>query len=141
MVNSLAINNKKKKVKRLSSTRYYPSDYISNPCDQLFGPPLDSSLNHNDSHTDELNVSTKSVESNKTILVENNSHIEQSVHNVHTSSSYIPAPRWNRAQNCILEDTFKNSRFPKQSELKQLAQRLNVMESDVEVITFLNCFM
>lgn len=138
MVNPLAINNKKKKVKRLSATRYYASDYISNPCDQLFGPPLDSSLNslnHSDinNHNDDLNLSSKSAE-NKSILDEDNQIEQNHLHNVHHSSTYIPAPKWNRAQNVILEEAFKKSRFPKQSELKLLAQRLNVMESDVEVI-------
>ena len=46
---------------------------------------------------------------------------------------YIPAPKWSKIQNSILEELFKKSRYPKASELKQLAQRFHVMDSDIEV--------
>jgi len=45
---------------------------------------------------------------------------------------YIPTPKWNKSQNCILEELFKKSRYPKSAELKVLAQSLNVMDTDVE---------
>ena len=49
-----------------------------------------------------------------------------------TNHYYIPTPRWNKVQNAILEDLFKKSRYPKQSDLKSIALRLNVMDSDVD---------
>ena len=48
--------------------------------------------------------------------------------------TYIPAPKWNKIQNSLLEELFRKSRYPKPTELKQFAQRLNVMDSDIEVI-------
>ena len=48
--------------------------------------------------------------------------------------NYIPAPKWNKLQNSQLEELFRKSRYPKPSELKQFAQRLNVMDGDIEVI-------
>ena len=50
--------------------------------------------------------------------------------------NYIPAPKWNKLQNSQLEELFRKSRYPKPSELKQFAQRLNVMDGDIEVILF-----
>lgn len=52
--------------------------------------------------------------------------------NEHSRSDYIPAPKWNKVQNSILEEMFKKSRYPKPSELKLFAQRLHVMDSDIE---------
>lgn len=134
MMNQVIINNKKKKVKRLSSTSYYPSAYISNPCDQLFGPAFDTSLANNETNQDDLNISSKS--NHDSILSENTTNVENELHIAPSHIPYIPAPKYNKTQNGILEEFFKKSRFPKQSDLKLLAQRLNVMESDVEV-----CFL
>jgi hypothetical protein len=47
--------------------------------------------------------------------------------------TYIPAPKWNKEQNSQLEELFRKSRYPKPFELKQFAQRLNVMDGDIEV--------
>lgn len=68
---------------------------------------------------------------------------ESSIENSQNSYDfeYIPAPRWNKAQNSILEELFKKSRYPKPAELKSFAQRLHVMDTDVEVIDlFSNLF-
>jgi len=167
MVNKIIINNgKKKKIKRLSSNHYYATAFISNPCDQLFGPPLDcsletnhqkeptnnntntnkslnNSLDNNSSITNNNSINDKSLEdSSKTSLLSNGSTSDQNLENnekilvnvtsTHERFEYIPTPKWNKIQTCILEELFKKSRYPKQNELKLLSQRLNVMDTDVE---------
>lgn len=173
MVNKIIINNsKKKKIKRLSANRYYATAFISNPCDQLFGPPLDSSLPLSDNQRKEttsslnnslevessvgnssltsssisetcLEDSKSSLHANSQIaghLLENNEN-RCSISKLHVSDDpatnenkfeYIPTPKWNKMQTCILEELFKKSRYPKPNELKSLSQRLNVMDNDVE---------
>lgn len=178
MVNKIIINNsKKKKIKRLSANRYYATAFISNPCDQLFGPPLDSSLPLSDSQRREVSRSLNnslevessvgnsslastpssisetcledskfSLHANSQItgnLLEKNENNNKSNNKLHVSDGpatnenkfeYIPTPKWNKMQTCILEELFKKSRYPKPNELKSLSQRLNVMDNDVEVI-------
>lgn len=164
MVNKIIINNsKKKKIKRLSSNHYYATAFISNPCDQLFGPPLDCSLSNPDNqHTKDVkslnnSIDTSSVASSSiTNSSINDTNLEDSKSSVnviglnceggnieneekvfvdvttHEKFEYIPTPKWNKMQTCILEELFKKSRYPKASELKLLSQRLNVMDTDVE---------
>jgi hypothetical protein len=204
MVNQIIVNNlktKKKKVKRLSASNlnnsinnngnnnYYPSAFISNPCDQLFGPqPFGnysalSSITYNDASFNNIGASQSSIDSynliNDELSSSYSSHLKtfsqssidtvESLNSVGSFSSnynstnktaasaamtttaktkttmesevnqninneYIPAPKWNKSQNSILEDLFKTSRYPKKTELKSLAQRLHVMDSDIEVI-------
>jgi hypothetical protein len=171
MVNKIIINNsKKKKIKRLSANRYYATAFISNPCDQLFGPPLDSSLPLSDNHRKETSrslnnslevessvgnssitnssISETNLEDSKSSLnvnsqvnghsLENNEKVYASggpiATNCENKFEYIPTPKWNKMQTCILEELFKKSRYPKPNELKSLSQRLNVMDNDVEVI-------
>lgn len=247
MVNKQIVNNpKKKKVKRLSANTYYPSAFISNPCEQLFGPSLNYSIDldvsasdpnkstnslanesannestgsaiapgHQDSpsslnsleaavnqqpivnihHQPDLNFNhhhhhhnnnnnnshhhhqqqqqqPQSLASSTSSIFTNSSNsnssyatndyaaadtafesstiyqptsqqhqqqpsYESSIENSQNSYDfeYIPAPRWNKAQNSILEELFKKSRYPKPAELKSFAQRLHVMDTDVEVI-------
>lgn len=177
MVNKVIINNsKKKKIKRLSANRYYATAFISNPCDQLFGPPLDSSLPISDNQRREVSrslnnslevessvgnssltstpssISETCLEDSKSSLHTNsqiaghlleNNKINNSNNKLHVSDGpatnenkfeYIPTPKWNKMQTCILEELFKKSRYPKPNELKSLSQRLNVMDNDVEVI-------
>lgn len=164
---------KKRKVKRLSNQNaYYLSAFISNPCEQLFGPSLaysidlntsadqkDKSSLTNDSNLDDLETSAKSeTETQATLVPPVTTSTEVAPTPVHetdrpvsveplnaeltapppaqqheNSFEYIPAPRWNKAQNSILEELFKKSRYPKSAELKQTAQRLHVMDTDVEV--------
>lgn len=158
MVNKIIINNcKKKKIKRLSSNRYYATAFISNPCDQLFGPPLDAplatcesnlkdrSLNNsvNSSSITNSSINDTNLEDSKTSLNTNSLDCTENVEkenveaeNVVINSEkfeYIPTPKWNKTQTCTLEDLFKKSRYPKPNELKILSQRLNVMDTDVEV--------
>jgi hypothetical protein len=52
--------------------------------------------------------------------------------NENSRFEYIPTPKWNKVQNSLLEEMFKKSRYPKPSELKSFAQRLHVMDSDIE---------
>lgn len=173
MVNKIIINNsKKKKIKRLSANHYYASAFISNPCDQLFGPPLDCSLTNPDGlpqHTKDsiksLNSSIDTSSSTTSCSITNSSindtNLEDSkssllnvvglncdgggggnlenieklfvdVTTAHEKFEYIPTPKWNKMQTCILEELFKKSRYPKANELKLLSQRLNVMDTDVE---------
>lgn len=171
---SNSTNNKKKKVKRLSSTtnvHYYPTAFITKPCDQLFGPqPLDCSIDKksrdksfnslfsdsSNNNTDDLNVSTASSSHNTSTIMTtnefNNENLKNSdsnyikinsktdsTSNISNTSltenskfEYIPAPKWNKVQNSMLEEMFKKSRYPKPSELKSFAQRLHVMDSDIE---------
>jgi hypothetical protein len=77
----------------------------------------------------------------KTICKENANQISLSVQNGNNVSlnennnsrfEYIPAPKWNKVQNSMLEEMFKKSRYPKPSELKSFAQKLHVMDSDIE---------
>ena len=158
MVNKIVISGKKKKVKRLSSSSsYYPSAFISNPCDQLFGPPLDNSLNNSlvnnvsfkdksfntsidnsvsiniEANPSECESKNKSINSSCTEISNCISLADTTNTDVTSTLNYIPAPKWTKAQNCILEEAFKKSRYPKQSDLKLIAQRLSVMDSDVEV--------
>jgi len=168
MVNKIIINNnKKKKIKRLSANRYYATAFISNPCDQLFGPPLDSSLSLSDNQRIEVSkslnnslevessvgnssltsssISETCLEDTKSSLQVNSQisgHLSENTENsnkLHASDGlienkfeYIPTPKWNKMQTCILEELFKKSRYPKSNELKSLSQRLNVMDNDVE---------
>lgn len=188
---SSAGGGKKRKVKRLSNQNaYYLSAFISNPCEQLFGPSLaysidlntsadqkdKSSLTNNDSNLDDLETSAKSeteIQTATTVPVpptttsteiarQTHVHIDEehrpvsvvdpppsnqnknaepvvapaaaaAQQQLHENSfEYIPAPRWNKSQNSILEELFKKSRYPKSAELKQTAQRLHVMDTDVE---------
>ncbi len=161
MVNKIVINNtKKKKIKRLSANRYYATAFISNPCDQLFGPPLDSctdTLDHLHNQQKELsfNNSVDSTSITNTSINDTNSEDIKTLVGVkdlkvpvndeqendkvfidlgtHEKFEYIPTPKWNKMQVCILEELFKKSRYPKSNELKLLSQRLNVMDTDVEV--------
>lgn len=177
--------SRKKKVKRLSSasqlvqnsaastttttaSAYYPSAYITNPCDQLFGPPQlfdcsgDGGASKQEAPPSSLDTS-KTSQSDRSFLA-NSSLIGEhatvavaaedqassidglenvSLHSVdlaHNNSSgthdrfdYIPTPKWTKIQNSILEELFKKSRYPKSNELKTLAQRFHVMDSDIEV--------
>ena len=158
MVDRVVGNNRKKKVKRLSnSTNYYPTAFISRPCDQLFGPqPLDcsiSSIASLDSNNAKENSFSGGV-SSETSLVSNDYICNKSL--THDNSAeqmrydkenskldsmekfdYIPAPKWNKIQNSLLEELFKKSRYPKPHELKAFAQRFNVMDSDIEVRVFI----
>ncbi len=161
MVNKIIINNsKKKKIKRLSANRYYATAFISNPCDQLFGPPLDSCSDtvdqqHNQQKEISFNNSVDSSSITNTSISETNLEDSKSSENAknsncqlnddqendkvfidlntHEKFEYIPTPKWNKMQVCILEELFKKSRYPKSHELKVLSQRLNVMDTDVEV--------
>lgn len=165
MVNKIVISGKKKKVKRLSSTSsYYPSAFISNPCDQLFGPPLDNSLNNslnnnasfkdksfdtsidksvsiNEANPGECESKNRSINSSCTETSNCISLADTTNRDVTSTLNYIPAPKWTKAQNCILEEAFKKSRYPKQSDLKLFAQRLSVMDSDVEVTKMNFCLL
>lgn len=176
MVDRIIINNRKRKVKRLSgsssssniiNSSYYPSAFINKPCDQLFGPqPLDCSLNSQGSGSIRncLDSSNQSINETTTFEQQNCPFLNNSVNaenaapeDVKTSAclseldqnsaplseaervcgalekfTYIPAPKWNKIQNSLLEELFRKSRYPKPSELKQFAQRLNVMDSDIE---------
>lgn len=165
IVNRLITNNKKKKLKRLSagnssfsslSQSYYPSAFISNPCDQLFGPQplsytidqLEAASNHNDKSftadsydgfsVDEC-ASQASLKSVTSVCTSDSGCYDQQTNTYECSTAsggerfdYIPAPKWNKSQNSILEELFKSSRYPKKSELKSFAQRLHVMDSDIE---------
>ena len=164
MLNKIVTMSKKKKIKRLSSNRYYATAFISNPCDQLFGPPLNCSLTNTsceaaNAKEKSFNVSMTNVDytciTNSSMNADTNledsklsldAKILNEVENIladNVSSSiidrssdkfdYIPTPKWNKSQNCILEELFKKSRYPKSAELKVLAQSLNVMDTDVEV--------
>ena len=164
MLNKIVTMSKKKKIKRLSSNRYYATAFISNPCDQLFGPPLNCSLANSSCETTakekSFNVSMTNFDytciTNSSMNADNNNledsklsldaKILNEVENIladNVSSAiidrssdkfdYIPTPKWNKSQNCILEELFKKSRYPKSAELKVLAQSLNVMDTDVEV--------
>lgn len=170
MVDRIIINNRKRKVKRLSGSSsssniinnsYYPSAFINKPCDQLFGPqPLDCSLNSQgsgrirnclDSSNQSINETTFEQQNcpflNNSVNAENveppaclseldqNSALQSEAERVCGTIekfTYIPAPKWNKIQNSLLEELFRKSRYPKPSELKQFAQRLNVMDSDIE---------
>ena len=215
MVDILVNNScKKKKVKRLSSSNlhYYPSAYITKPCDQLFGPQLPSIVcadpvdqpqlqpqpqppqQHNASKEKQQQQQYQSQMLNDVIGSHSNKensckltrgatasptkscipglnkpaslHLHHHNYQLHnqpqqqpqqqqqqaqqkqhedvnactltpTSSddqfSYIPAPKWTKLQNATLEELFKKSRYPKPTELKSLAQRLCVMDTDIEV--------
>lgn len=174
--------NRKKKVKRLSSTSqltvtsstttavatptvasttavYYPSAYITNPCDQLFGPPSQllfssdcRSSTTNYTANDSLSLVDDSMstapskptadagvdEDENHLHSVNNDESATNVSNISDRFEYIPAPKWTKIQNSILEELFKKSRYPKSSELKTLAQRFHVMDSDIEVKHVLN---
>lgn len=158
MVNKIIINNsKKKKIKRLSANHYYATAFISNPCDQLFGPPLNCSVNgeinqkekslnnsidQNSSITNssitnssinDTNLEDSKSSVNVTSISGDNRENEKVVVDVaHEKFEYIPTPKWNKIQTCIMEELFKKSRYPKPNELKVLSQRLNVMDTDVE---------
>ena len=135
---------KKKKVKRLSgplntgittvssnsvnaNSYYYPSNYISKPCDQLFGPqpfePAMTSLDSTENESLSDSFSTNHIEK------ANNSFNEDANEE---NFEYIPAPKWNKLQNSILEELYKKTRYPKPHELKMCAQRFNVMDCDIE---------
>lgn len=145
------VSNKRKRVKRLSSTsqiQYYPSAFITKPCEQLFGPtPFDYQLMNfesglkdksfnsvsNESHSDDLNPIENSFNCVCAAIEHENVKPE-----VITSEKfeYIPAPKWTKIQNAILEELFKKSRYPKPAELKTLALRFHVMDSDIEVFIY-----
>lgn len=168
--------NRKKRVKRLSSasqlplnntniagnnnSAYYPTAFITNPCDQLFGPPqLFSDCNDSTAKPDQsLNMSKTSHNDNSSLLgdqstldvgCDSDNHQSSSLNRTHESGisentalmnndaherfDYIPTPKWTKIQNSILEELFKKSRYPKSNELKTLAQRFHVMDSDIEV--------
>ena len=130
MVNNNNSINKKKKVKRLSSTRYYPTAYISNPCDQLFGPPLEvanNSFNSSNNNNSELTINNNIINLQDTSLVSQTTNNDLSL-----NDNYIPAPKWTKIQNGVLEVFFKKSRYPKQTDLKLFAQKLSVMDSDID---------
>jgi hypothetical protein len=127
MVNNNNSSNKKKKVKRLSSTRYYPTAYISNPCDQLFGPPLEVANNSYINNNNNSNNDNEIHNNQDTSLVSQTTNNDLSL-----NDNYIPAPKWTKIQNGLLEDFFKKSRYPKQTDLKLFAQKLSVMDSDVD---------
>jgi hypothetical protein len=179
MVDRVIGNNRKKKVKRLSApnsaSQYYPSAFISKPCEQLFGPQPFDLLNTSDSSTNnyskalrdksfnsltsesisndaslsqsanssviERENSTPTCSSSSTNILTNKSLLENftdtnAISNVNNSNNdkfeYIPAPKWNKLQNAILEEFFRKTRYPKQHELKLFAQRFHVMDSDIE---------
>ncbi len=122
-VGTKAENQKSKK------RSYYQTEYITNPCDQLFGPKtLDCTVSSDKNEQDEsFKQKDEEIEPNK-----NNVNSETQHARAAHSESYIPAPRWNKTQNGILEELYKKSRFPKTIELKHIASRLNVMDSDVD---------
>lgn len=142
------VGSKRKRVKRLSSTsqiQYYPSAFITKPCEQLFGPtPFDYSLISfesglkdksfnsvsNESHSDDLNP----IENSFSCVCASIEHEKIKPDVIGNEKfEYIPAPKWSKIQNAILEELFKKSRYPKPTELKTLAQRFHVMDSDIEV--------
>ena len=128
--NNISINNlKKKKVKRLSSTRYYPTDFISNPCDQLFGPPLETNTNTNNNNN---LINTSQLLTNIEQQLEDVITNSNDLSSLSNTDNYIPAPKWTKIQNGLLEEFFKKSRYPKQTDLKLIAQKLSVMDSDVD---------
>jgi hypothetical protein len=177
MVDRAIGNNRKKKVKRLSApnpaSQYYPSAFISKPCEQLFGPQPFDLLNTSDSSTNTYSkaLRDKSFNSLNSESISNDASLSQSANssvierenstltcsssstNILTNKSlldtctdtnainsssnsdkfeYIPAPKWNKLQNAILEEFFRKTRYPKQHELKLFAQRFHVMDSDIE---------
>ena len=153
MVNKIIINNsKKKRIKRLSSNRYYATAFISNPCDQLFGPPLDAPLASIERNVKDQSLNNSTNSSSITNISINDTNLEDSKLSLNSNSlnctenietedvminnekfEYIPTPKWTKVQTCTLEELFKKSRYPKPNELKMLSQRLNVMDTDVEV--------
>jgi hypothetical protein len=139
-----------------SSSHYYESAFITKPCDQLFGPQTfdfdtgtattteaDKSVTSaNTSLTNEQEIAhlattfnsscsgTVDKENARQLDVSNTS--ESSSANVMRGGEYIPAPKWNKLQNSMMEEIFKKSRYPKSNELKALAQKLHVMDTDIE---------
>jgi hypothetical protein len=77
-----------------------------------------------------LNIENSSISVSKSVVITDS---EYGINSITTEKfTYIPAPKWNKIQNSVLEELFRKSRYPKPSELKQFAQRLNVMDSDIE---------
>jgi hypothetical protein len=117
--------------------------------DPLFNKSLDESMvsngsldviRHAASSSLSLSLSKENVHTSPTpslIQMENSDASSSSCCAVAVTDgkfNYIPAPKWNKLQNSQLEELFRKSRYPKPSELKQFAQRLNVMDGDIEVI-------
>jgi hypothetical protein len=142
------LNTKKKKVKRLSASQtYYQTAFITNPCEQLFGPkPLDYSIASNDSIQLDKSANALSNESTgESILTTSFSYTKSSVEPTKATNDennksinnnrfdYIPAPKWTKHQNTILEEYFKRNRYPKKSDIKSYSLKLNVMDNDIEV--------
>ena len=95
------------------TSKYYKTAFISNPCEQFFGP-----------HTIDLkgdyaeSVVVVAEKATTTTVVE---HVE-----------YIPTPKWSKSQLVTLEELYRKSRFPKANEIKIIAQQLKVMDNDAE---------
>ena len=90
--------------KREQEPAYYQTAFISNPCEQLFGPDLKNSA--------------------PSINIETAASSEQ--------ADYIPTPKWSKAETHKLEELYRKGRFPNTTEIKTIAQQLKVMDSDVE---------
>ncbi len=101
-----------------TNLKYYQTAFISNPCDQFFGPK----------HIDFNNDSYLNISEQKDY--ENTSKIQEAISE--EKFEYIPTPSWSKAQNIFLEEMFRKGRFPKTSEIKSIAQELNVMKNDIE---------
>jgi hypothetical protein len=103
-------HNEKRKSNELRKSRdsdnkasYYQTAFISNPCEQLFGPK------NNDLST------SKTTEAAET-----------------KPDEYIPAPKWSKSEILLLEELYRKGRYPKSCEIKMIAQQLKVMDTDVE---------
>jgi hypothetical protein len=175
--NNMSSNNKtRRRVKRLSgglnhstsgssltsaamavnpNSYYYPSHFISKPCDQLFGPVdpatvFMSSVTSGDNYVDREHE--RSREHGHHHHYSNQDSVgddgdggggyggggrEQVNHNTSLTNEekfeYIPTPKWSKLQNSILEELYKKTRYPKAHELKVFAQRFHVMDCDIEV--------
>ena len=108
-IGQLKLNDKRKSNECRKSrdsdnkSSYYQSAFISNPCEQLFGP--------------------KSIDLNTSKIAE----VTET-----KADDYIPAPKWSKSETLLLEELFRKGRYPKGNEIKTIAQQLKVMDTDVE---------
>jgi hypothetical protein len=96
-----------------ATSKYYQTAFISNPCEQFFGP---QTIDLKGDYAESVVVVEKAT--TKTTVVE---HVE-----------YIPTPKWSKSQIVTLEELYRKSRFPKANEIKIIAQQLKVMDNDAE---------
>ena len=114
-------SRKSREISDSNKSAYYRTPFISNPCEQLFGPQVV-----------EANVEIHESTKNESIDEPIKTAVEDSVVVTTPIDEYIPAPKWTKIQIVLLEELYRKGRFPKTSEIKQTAQKLKVMDSDVE---------